>query len=243
MPRIFTDAADTFIPRRNLRHGPLPSMMVIMTVVTGLVDAFSYLVLGHVFVANMTGNIVFLGFALAGAPGFSISASLAALAAFVVGAALGGRLFVHRAAHRGSLLATAASIQSVFLVVAFVLATQTIDPSTGGYRFALIGVMGIAMGLQNATARKLAIPDLTTTVLTLTITGMVADIGHVDKLPAINARRGISILGMFIGGLAGAILVLHSKIYLPLSLAAIGVLAIALCARVASRTSGEWSKP
>ena len=46
--------------------GPLPVFLVGLTVVTGLVDAFSYLSLGHVFVANMTGNVVFLGFALAG---------------------------------------------------------------------------------------------------------------------------------------------------------------------------------
>ena len=57
-----------------------------LTVVTGLVDAVSYLALGHVFVANMTGNVVFLGFALAGAPGLSAPASLAALVAFLVGA-------------------------------------------------------------------------------------------------------------------------------------------------------------
>jgi uncharacterized membrane protein YoaK (UPF0700 family) len=47
-------------------HGPLPVLLVCLTVVTGLVDAFSYLSLGHVFVANMTGNVVFLGFGLAG---------------------------------------------------------------------------------------------------------------------------------------------------------------------------------
>ena len=51
-------------------------MLVVLTVVTGLVDAFSYLVLGHVFVANMTGNVVFLAFALVGAKGFSIAGSL-----------------------------------------------------------------------------------------------------------------------------------------------------------------------
>src|ERR1700733_10866894 len=86
---FLADARDTVLPGR---HGPLPSLLVSMTLVTGLVDAFSYLVLGHVFVANMTGNVVFLGFAVAGAPGFSIAASLAAIAAFVVGALLGGRL-------------------------------------------------------------------------------------------------------------------------------------------------------
>ena len=56
-----------------------------MTLVTGLVDAFSYLALGHVFVANMTGNVVFLGFAVAGADGFSILASLVAGASFLMG--------------------------------------------------------------------------------------------------------------------------------------------------------------
>ncbi|MGD1014752.1 MAG: DUF1275 family protein, partial [Acidimicrobiales bacterium] len=69
MSNVVTGLVETFSPRRNVRHGPLPSLLVVMTVVTGLVDAFSYLVLGHVFVANMTGNVVFLGFALAGAPG------------------------------------------------------------------------------------------------------------------------------------------------------------------------------
>ena len=44
----------------------LPAVLVGLTAVTGLVDAVSYLALGHVFTANMTGNVVFLGFALAG---------------------------------------------------------------------------------------------------------------------------------------------------------------------------------
>jgi hypothetical protein len=67
-------------PRAGSGHRRLPALLVGLTVVTGLVDAVSYLALGHVFVANMTGNIVFLGFALAGAPGLSAPASLAALA-------------------------------------------------------------------------------------------------------------------------------------------------------------------
>ncbi len=58
-------------------------MLVAMTMVTGLIDAFSFLVLGHIFVANMTGNVVFLAFALAGASGFSIPACLVALGALV----------------------------------------------------------------------------------------------------------------------------------------------------------------
>ena len=57
----------------------LVPLLLVMTAVTGTVDAVSILRLGHVFVANMTGNVVFLGFAFAGAPGFPITASLVAL--------------------------------------------------------------------------------------------------------------------------------------------------------------------
>jgi uncharacterized membrane protein YoaK (UPF0700 family) len=67
-------------------------ILLAMTVVTGIVDAVSFLALGRVFTANMTGNVVLLGFAFAGAPGVSISRSAVALLAFLLGAVLGGRL-------------------------------------------------------------------------------------------------------------------------------------------------------
>ena len=50
-------------------YGPLPALLLILTAVSGVVDAVSILSLGRVFVANMTGNVVFVGFAIAGAPG------------------------------------------------------------------------------------------------------------------------------------------------------------------------------
>src|SRR5205814_5849314 len=92
MTTFFTEVHQTLVPRDEVKHGPLPPLLVAMTLVTGLDDAFSYLVLGHVFVANMTGNVVFLAFALAGAPGFSILASLVALGSFVLGSFGGGLL-------------------------------------------------------------------------------------------------------------------------------------------------------
>ena len=92
MTTFFTEVRQTLVPRGEVKHGPLPPLLVAMTLVTGLVDAFSYLVLGHVFVANMTGNVVFLAFALAGASGFSILASLVALFSFVLGSLGGGLL-------------------------------------------------------------------------------------------------------------------------------------------------------
>jgi uncharacterized membrane protein YoaK (UPF0700 family) len=67
MNDFLTDARLTLAPPRGDKEGLLPPLLVALTAVTGLVDAFSYLVLGHVFVANMTGNVVFFAFALAGA--------------------------------------------------------------------------------------------------------------------------------------------------------------------------------
>src|SRR5690349_24425280 len=84
-------------------HGPLPALMLVLTALTGVVDAVSILSLGRVFVANMTGNVVFVGFALAGARGFSLSASLSALAGFLAGAALGGATVERHGTHRGRL--------------------------------------------------------------------------------------------------------------------------------------------
>ena len=69
MSTFLTEVRETLVPVPTGRYGPLPPLLVAMTVVTGLVDSFSYLLLGHVFVANMTGNVVFLGFAVAGSVG------------------------------------------------------------------------------------------------------------------------------------------------------------------------------
>src|SRR5260370_18739178 len=68
----------------------LPLLLHVATAITGLIDAISYLALGHVFTANMTGNVVFLAFAVAGAPGLSITRSLTALVAFLAGALIAG---------------------------------------------------------------------------------------------------------------------------------------------------------
>ena len=175
MHTFLTEVRQTLVPTRSGRDGPLPPLLVAMTLVTGLVDAFSYLVLGHVFVANMTGNVVFLGFAVTGAPGFSIGASVTALVSFCVGALVGGQAAKRYRTHRGRLLSTATTIETVLLAASVVLASLGGTPVTPGLRYALIFVLATAMGVQNAAARQVAVPDLTTTVLTLTITGIVAD--------------------------------------------------------------------
>jgi uncharacterized membrane protein YoaK (UPF0700 family) len=175
-----------------------------LTILTGLVDATSYLGLGHVFTANMTGNVVFLGFAFGGAAGFSISASLVALAAFLAGALIGGRLVgADHSAHRA---APVFALQSVALVAAAVVAWAVDKPGIGASRWALLALLAAAMGLQNAAARRLAVADMTTTVLTLTLTGIAADSRLAGGSDSRIARRGASVLLMLAGAAGGAAL-------------------------------------
>ncbi len=215
------------------RHGPLPYFLLALTVVTGLVDAVSVLRLGRVFVANMTGNVVFVGFALARAPGFSLTASLIALVGFLVGAAGGGWLVTWLAPDRGRLLQVTAAIEVVLLLTATILASVALGRSSAVI-YVLAGLLAPAMGVQNTTARRLAVPDLTTTVLTMTLTGVAADLRSGQRGTAI-ARRLLSITVMLVGAILGALLVLsgHPAVALLIAtlLAAFVITGLALAGR------------
>jgi len=185
--------------------GPLPVFLVGLTIVAGMVDALSFLRLGEVFVANMTGNVVLLGFSIAGVQGFSAPAHLAALAAFILGAALGGRLVVTFGHHRGRLLAVVASVKCGFAATAVCLSLLLAQPDAPGLRYALIVLLATSMGLQNAGVRHLRMPDLTTTVLTGTITALASDLLTVGANPGQLTRRILSALLLFIGAAVGAV--------------------------------------
>ncbi|KDN75370.1 membrane protein [Streptomyces olindensis] len=244
MRRLLSDAVRTLVPRGEERHGPLPPLMLILTVVTGLVDAVSYLALGHVFVANMTGNVVFLGFALAGAEGLSALASVVAMVSFLVGALTGGRLATRFATHRGHLLAAATAVQSV-LVAVTVAAAAASDGGrvTTGVQYTLIVLLGLAMGLQNAVARRLGVPDLTTTVLTLTLTGLAADSTPAGGEAPRPGRRILSVLAMFLGALVGAQLVLHGHLVLTLALTLVLLAVTSAITHRLSTAEATWVGP
>jgi uncharacterized membrane protein YoaK (UPF0700 family) len=184
-----------------------------MTAVTGLVDAVSFLSLGRVFTANMTGNVVLLAFATARVPGLSIARSLTALLAFLAGAILGGRVMARASADSKIQFAA----QAFLLELAFLLAASfcgigyRADPLEDSFQpFALIALTALAMGTRNAAVRKLAIPDLTTTVLTLTITGIGADSSLAKGNNPRLARRVASVASMFLGAALGAVVIHYS---------------------------------
>ncbi len=240
MSNFLTEVSETLIPSKISRDGPLPPLLIGMTVITGLVDAFSYLVLGHVFVANMTGNVVFLAFALAGAPGFSIVSSLLAIAAFLAGALIGGRIASRDHQTRGRLLTLSGSLQVLVLGVSLVL--SVISPKTlpTAYVYGLIVPLALSMGIQNAAARKLAVPDLTTTVLTLTIVGLGADNHLVGGSGSKAGRRLLSVTAMFIGALVGSLLILHGAPAYDLAIALIIIAIVAVESKILSKGEPSW---
>ncbi|WP_434621684.1 YoaK family protein [Azospirillum sp. B2RO_4] len=212
---------------------PLPWLLMLLSVTTGLVDATSVLGLDKVFTANMTGNIVFLGFAAAGTPGFDVAPYLTAISAFLVGALIAGRT---GKAHAGRplrrWLLKAAAIEAGLLWLGALLAwlRQGGDVSPASF-YGIILLTALAMGFRNATIRQLKVPDLTTTVLTLTLTGLAADSRLAGGADTNWIRRIGSVVAIFIGAAIGAALVAHSGLAAPLLLAgALGLVGTAACA-------------
>ena len=215
---------------------PLLLTLLALTVASGLVDAVCYLGLGRVFTANMTGNLVVLGFAAAGAAGFSVTATLTSLALFLVGAFCAG-LAAPRLTRRGNerrrLLLAAMATETCFVGAASLIAFLQPTVATGWPRYLVIAVLAFPMGVRNATVRRLAVPDLTTTVLTMTLTGLAADAAvpggeHGEAV----YRRVAAVLAMLIGATAGAAAYLHKGPALPLLIAALIVAVMAVVFRL-----------
>ena len=199
--------------RASKNDGHLVLALMAMTVVTGLVDAISFLGFGRVFTANMTGNVVFLGFAVAGAPGLSIRRSLTSLIAFLVGAIMGGRLAVAMVdTSRRRWLVTVAVAEAALLFAAALVSIRIDVGSATASNSVYVAIIltAVGMGLRNATVRRLAVPDMNTTVLTMTLTGLAADSSLAGGSNPRILRRVASVFLMFIGAAIGALLLRFS---------------------------------
>jgi uncharacterized membrane protein YoaK (UPF0700 family) len=204
--------------------------LLALTFTTGLVDAVSFLGLGRVFTANMTGNVVLLGFGLAGIDGLPVLAPLVSLAAFFLGAAAAG-FALRRAgggAVRPAVLGGALMAEGVLAASAALVAAGT--DVHGGTVVAgiMIALLAMAMGLRNTVVRKLAVAELTTTVLTMTVTGLASDGGTVA--PGVHGRRLAALTAMLLGAFAGALFV-KSALWPPLALTATAAILLAWVVR------------
>ncbi len=207
----------------------LLASLFVLTFVTGLIDAGSFLAMGHVFTANMTGNIVFLGFAIAGEPGLSIARSATALAAALVGGACARRVADSITGVRW--LTVAFATEALCLAVAAAVAWRGNVSALGSVAlYAVIALTALGMGVRNGTVRRLAVLDMTTTVLTLTIAALAFDLSFVAGGNPRWRRRLGAVLCMFLGAFAGAYLLRNSlAVLLTVAASLTALCAVAQC--------------
>ena len=200
--------------------GPLSDVttgLYMITAVCGLVDAACFLALGGVFAEMMTGNLLLLSLSLGA--GMVLGDSLrygTAIAAFVAGALLGGRLLRGPQKLRERRIGFA--VEGVVLSAATAAAWTTAPDAHNAAGHALVGLLAFAMGIQNAMVRVHGVPDLATNVMTVTFTGLVA-----DSTPAggdnTNWRRRALSIGLFMTSAALGAALLPFGVGWPLSLA------------------------
>jgi uncharacterized membrane protein YoaK (UPF0700 family) len=194
---------------RPMLEPRIMTALITMTVVTGFVDAVSYLGLGHVFTANMTGNVVLMAFALAHASELSFLHSFVSLASFMGGAVIGGRLArtMKRSTRQRWLLFAGTMEAGMLFAAAFAAIHFDVKAQAPEARlYAMILLTAVAMGLRTATVRALGIPDITTTVLTTTVTELAADSPLAGGSSPRTGRRIASVLAMFGGAACGSLL-------------------------------------
>jgi uncharacterized membrane protein YoaK (UPF0700 family) len=229
--------------RRLDDHGVRDVLLVALTFSTGAIDAISFLVLGKVFSAFMTGNIVFLGFELGGAAGPSAWRTIASVGAFGVGAFLGSRI-VAPTAGAGAVwprrvtaaLAAGAVAQVVFLALWLAVGGH---PASGSAN-ALIAVSALAMGIQTAAVFSLGLRAVFTTAATATWTALLGDVATWSQTRGERHRLAGILLALLAGAVAGAVLVVDARPWaalLPLAVSA-SVVAVA-ASRLHPASSGR----
>ena len=200
--------------------------LLLLTFATGLVDAISVLVLGHVFVANMTGNAIFLGFLFVPGTGIDLTAAVLAFGGFLAGAVVGGRLVRHLFRDTRRWLTVALGIEIAILVLLSILAGTGVLRYDTKSKLILIVGLAVAFGLQNSTARQFGIQELYTTVLTSTIVGLGVD----SKLAGGTGRRQKLRYSVVSAMIAGAIVgaTLSRVVVAPVIAMAAGIVAVAM---------------
>jgi uncharacterized membrane protein YoaK (UPF0700 family) len=207
------------------------ALLVVLTVATGAVDAVSWLAFDKVFSAFMTGNIVLLGFGVAGAAGPPVLRSAASLVGFGTGAALGGRIVSPDGSEEAWPRRVTTALAFVVLVEAAFLAVWVVVDArpSSATATALIAVSALAMGTQTVAIFSLGVRAVFTTAATATWAALMGDLSDWARSRKERRRLGLVLAGLFAGAVAGGLLIDNAPTWapvLPLGLTA-GVVVVA----------------
>jgi uncharacterized membrane protein YoaK (UPF0700 family) len=213
------------------------ALLVALTFAAGVVDAVSYLGLGQIFTANMTGNVVFLALAVGEGNLATALHSVGALLGFSVGALIAGQI-LGRPREPGiwPRQVTRVLWAELACVAAFAVAWAAVGGAPGpDWIYGVIGLSSLGMGMQNAAARQLAVPGLTTTVITTALAGFMVDLPALGISGSGQRRFGLAVVAILSGAAVGAILMLHVRAAAPL----LTVLTVASVVVLAGRIFGR----
>jgi uncharacterized membrane protein YoaK (UPF0700 family) len=223
------------------RQGSLPGILTVLTLVAGIADATTILRVDHVFVANITGNIIFIGLALVGARGYSITAPLIVFASFLASAATAGALAPRPLTHRaGGALRRARPARRPRTRHRDYLGKP--DPGTA-VRDLLLIVLSLGMGAKSAIVRAINVPGLTTSVFTTTLTGLAAGSLKGDWRDPSFAVRIVATFSLLVGAMMGGVLALDTYTWCSFALATTVLAGTLRWSMRASHSKAPWTGP
>jgi uncharacterized membrane protein YoaK (UPF0700 family) len=198
--------------------GLVDVLLMVLAVSSGAIDSVSFLALGKVFTAFMTGNIAFLGLAIAGAPGPGIPMVLVSCFAFGLGVYIASKLLVqYRSLDTWPRQVTVVLGLSLLPQALFaVLWAAKSYALSSGDTYALLGLWAMAMGMQSAAARRLNVAGVFTTAATATVIHLAGDLAGWKVQPGERARLAGVLLSLLLGAGCGALLLLKARPYVPL---------------------------
>jgi uncharacterized membrane protein YoaK (UPF0700 family) len=232
-------AVDAALPKSAVEVGVRDLVLNALTVSSGSIDAISFLALGKVFSAFMTGNIAFLGLRVAGAGAPGAVSILVAIGAFAAGVYLSTRIVQPSEGSgvwpRRVTVALGVSLvaHAIFLAVWFASNGQ---PSND-VAHVLLGLWGVAMGMQSAAVRALHVDGVFTTAATATIIFLVGDLANWSTTAATRRLAGV-LVSLFVGATAGGMLLVKAHIYAPVLPFVITLVAVATAAIVLREHGG-----
>ncbi|BBZ50006.1 DUF1275 domain-containing protein [Mycobacterium heidelbergense] len=200
--------------------------LLLLTFATGLADSISILALGHVFVANMTGNVIFLGFWLAPKTNIDLTAVAVALPTFVCTTILSGRLSRHFGERTRRWITTVLATEIALLVALSIMAGAGVLHYHDNTKLIMIGILATTFGLQHSSARQFGIQELSTTVLTSTIVSLGLDSRLAGGTGAREKLRFSVVFTMCAGALVGA--TMSRFVVAPVFVLAASVVALSL---------------
>src|SRR5467141_4101290 len=205
-----------------------------LTVSSGAVDAISFLALGKVFSAFMTGNIAFLGLRVAGASAPGGVAILVSMATFAAGVYVSTRI-VKPSEGSGmwsQRVTLALGISLIAHIVFLTIWFATNGQPSVNVAHVLLGLWGFAMGMQSAAVRTLHVGGVFTTAATATVIFLVGDVTNWSATVVERRRLAGVLISLFVGATAGGLLLVHAHILAPVLPFLVTVAAVAIAAIV-----------